>query len=154
MTKICSQCEGEKDVEEDFHRRADGKPYPYCKACHRKYTKSHYQAHKQKYLDKARRNSARSKQAIYEWLFNYFLEHSCVDCPEKDPIVLEFDHRDGEKKTTEVSNLIRNGCTAQVKKEVMKCDVRCANCHRRRTAKQRKYFWIKFLSEKSFKLTP
>lgn len=63
-----------------------------------------------------------------------FLQNSngCVDCGETDPIVLEFDHTDPETKTREVSP-IRTWDTFLV--EVSKCDIVCANCHKRRTAK-------------------
>ena len=61
----------------------------------------------------------------------------CVDCNEADPIVLEFDHRDDVEKIAEVGKLVANGYKWEtIKEEIDKCDVRCANCHRRRTAKQ------------------
>lgn len=64
----------------------------------------------------------------------YLLEHPCLDCGERDPIVLEFDHVRG-KKESNVATLIHN--TASIKRiqaEIAKCEVVCANCHRRRTA--------------------
>jgi phage-related protein len=78
-----------------------------------------------------------------EWVLAYLLEHPCVDCGEGDPIVLHFDHRDGQKKYKGVSFLVKKGRSLEViKSEVEKCDVRCANCHMRRTAKQ--FGWWKF----------
>ena len=48
--------------------------------------------------------------------------------------VLEFDHlRD---KTSNVSYLIGSGQLKRVKQEIAKCEVVCANCHRRRTARR------------------
>ncbi len=63
-----------------------------------------------------------------------FLKNSkgCTDCGETDPMVLEFDHIDPDNKTREVSP-IRTWSTFLV--EVSKCDIVCANCHKRRTAK-------------------
>lgn len=61
---------------------------------------------------------------------------SCVDCGENDPVVLEFDHRDGVEKEDAVARLIVSCRWAEVAAEIAKCDVRCANCHRRRTAAQ------------------
>lgn len=56
----------------------------------------------------------------------------CQDCGEKDPIVLEFDHL--EDKVSDVCTLVYHGWSwERVWKEIQKCDVVCANCHRRRT---------------------
>jgi hypothetical protein len=57
----------------------------------------------------------------------------CVDCGERDPIVLEFDHR-GDKEN-DVSILLGLSWKL-VALEIAKCDVRCANRHRRVTAKR------------------
>jgi hypothetical protein len=60
-----------------------------------------------------------------------------VACGEADPVVLEFDHRDPAEKAERVSRLVSIGCSlARLRAEIEKCDVRCANCHRRRTAQQ------------------
>ena len=152
MTKKCSICRKDKVCSEnketsEFHRRANGKWYSYCKECHREYTAAHYEAHKAKYLAKARRHNDEYRERIYEWLFQYFLEHPCVDCGETNPIVLEFDHRDGEKKEREVSTFIKNHGLRKVQQEVAKCEVRCSNCHLKRTAIQCGWYWIEFLKK-------
>lgn len=62
---------------------------------------------------------------------------SCVDCGEKDPIVLDFDHRDPRRKKFNISATRRRHPTvALLKAEIAKCDLRCANCHRRRTYRE------------------
>jgi hypothetical protein len=59
-----------------------------------------------------------------------------VDCGETDIIVLQFDHVRG-KKTNAVSKLVSMGYGLDtIKEEINKCEVRCANCHTRRTYKQ------------------
>lgn len=71
------------------------------------------------------------------WVWNYLLEHPCVDCGEKDIRVLEFDHRDPAEKTANISRLVSDGFgSARLEEEINKCDVRCGNCHRRRTKEQ------------------
>jgi hypothetical protein len=66
----------------------------------------------------------------------YLRSHPCIDCGETDVRVLQFDHCRGQKKA-EVSRLIREGYSLEViKAEMAKCDVVCANCHIRRTARQ------------------
>ena len=58
----------------------------------------------------------------------YLLKHPCVDCGETNPVVLDFDHR--VFKEHDVARLISKGRLKQLKEEVEKCEVRCANCHR------------------------
>jgi hypothetical protein len=69
-------------------------------------------------------------------LLHYLRQHPCVDCGESDPVVLDFDHRDASLKRATVSVLIWATSWAVVEQEMARCDVRCANCHRRRTAVQ------------------
>lgn len=59
-----------------------------------------------------------------------------MDCGEKDPIVLEFDHQ--RDKVLEVSIAIHRGWSEKkLLAEIEKCEVRCANCHVRKTYKER-----------------
>jgi hypothetical protein len=59
-----------------------------------------------------------------------------VDCGERDPIVLEFDHVRGSK-TGNVTRMMYNKVSVEkLKAEIAKCDVRCANCHRRKTTER------------------
>jgi hypothetical protein len=70
-------------------------------------------------------------------LFNYISKHCCIDCGEKDPIVLDFDHVDPKKKFKPVSKLLSGHYSwDSVKREVLKCEIRCANCHRRKTYRE------------------
>lgn len=59
----------------------------------------------------------------------------CAGCGEMDPIVLEFDHRDPSQKVLNIGDCSNCGWSiARLLEEAKKCDVVCANCHRRRTA--------------------
>lgn len=58
----------------------------------------------------------------------------CVDCGEKDPVVLEFDHLNPSTKFKDVSKLLGKSLY-KLEEEISKCEVVCANCHKRRTAK-------------------
>jgi hypothetical protein len=71
-----------------------------------------------------------------EWLLGYLCEHACVDCGENDPVVLQFDHVRGAKRA-DMAQLVQDHATvATLEAEAAKCDVRCANCHVKRTARQ------------------
>lgn len=57
----------------------------------------------------------------------------CHDCKQLFPsYVMDFDHRDGETKLFNLS-LVTTQSLETIKKEIKKCDVVCANCHRIRT---------------------
>jgi hypothetical protein len=93
--------------------------------------------------DPARRASIRSHSATRAAdnrarVRAHLSSHPCVDCGEADATVLEFDHRDPRTKRANVSSLLQSAhAWATVQREIDKCDVRCANCHRRRTAESR-----------------
>ena len=66
-------------------------------------------------------------------------ESGCLDCGERDMIVLEFDHRDPTTKSFSISDRGQTVSLKRLHAELEKCDVVCANDHRRRTAKY--YGW-------------
>ena len=69
------------------------------------------------------------------YLIEYFESHPCVECGEADPIVLEFDHlRD---KSFAIGPELAKRSWQAILDEIEKCEVVCANCHRRRTAHRR-----------------
>jgi len=99
------------------------------------YAKKHYEANKNDYKRRARKFTKQNRVVLRDWIWEYLLAHPCVDCNEKDPIVLQFDHQ--RDKEFDISTMTRRGLSlTRLKKEVEKCEVRCANCHMRRTVKQ------------------
>ena len=76
----------------------------------------------------------RHRIKVREKLFEFLLDKKCVDCGEKDPIVLEFDHLIPNSKFKTVAKMMSGHYSwASVLKEIGKCEIRCANCHRRKT---------------------
>ncbi len=134
-SKLCTKCKQELSLIEFSWKLKDVQYSSHCKECSRRSIKSHYYRNKQYYLIKAKRRNDFIKQTGYTFLKNYLLEHACVDCGETDILVLEFDHRSRDNKSGDVSRMLRvTGSVEKLKDEVYKCDVRCANCHRRKTA--------------------
>jgi hypothetical protein len=79
-------------------------------------------------------HTIRYRRRNREFIDAYLASHPCVDCGLDDPVVLEFDHVTGSKRAA-LSVLVRSAATiATLNAEIAKCVVRCANCHRRRTA--------------------
>ena len=75
-----------------------------------------------------------------QMVLDYLKTHSCVDCGESDIVVLQFDHVRGKKIDSVCALVGRKRPLVKILAEIKKCDVRCANCHVRRTAKQHKWF--------------
>ena len=122
--KKCSKCENEKELD-DFpinNTRSDGHGSA-CKTCQNEYTKSHYRNNKKQYRD---RNRRRTKEAR-EYVINFKKNSVCKKCDEKRWWVLDFHHVDEKKE--DISTLLSHGITI-VKKEIKKCEIVCANCHR------------------------
>lgn len=91
--KICTRCKQPKELA-DFNFKIKSKNIysPHCKACSRAYIKNHYQKNRQYYLNKAKIRNKAIREEIRNLVWNYLNNHSCIDCGEKNPIVLEFDH--------------------------------------------------------------
>lgn len=138
-TQTCRQCGEEKAVTEfNFKDKRRGRRQVYCRECTREQVRLHYQAHQLYYVRKARKRTKQLRQAQRKWIWDYLELHPCLDCGEADPCCLDFDHVRG-KKVAPVSRMISNGYSwGAIEKEIRKCEVRCANCHRKRHAKRRK----------------
>jgi hypothetical protein len=134
----CGRC-GELKRTDEFawRRRRKGQRDNMCGPCRSAYGREHYLANRQKYIDaEARRKRARAETRT-RYLIGYFGRHPCADCGETDPLVLEFDHiRD---KRFEVTNQFASRNWQEILDEIAKCEVVCANCHRRRTARRAGY---------------
>ncbi len=90
------------------------------------------------YLKERRKTKAKARVNTHRIrLYKYLESHPCVQCGETDPIVLEFDHIHQSSKTIAISNAVCNGWSwRRIVTEIEKCQVLCANCHRRKTAIQ------------------
>lgn len=134
---VCKRCRRALPVAEFAWRSVDrGLRQPWCRPCHNAQKRKHYDLNGPR---ERARTLARHHRLVAEnapRLRQYLVEHPCVDCGESDPLVLEFDHiRD---KRIEVPRMLWSGAPwTQIALEIAKCEVRCANCHRRRTARQR-----------------
>jgi len=143
--KVCSTCKKNKLLSE-YHTNK-GTPKSYCKECAKKYRKSYYDKNREYAIQYAMKSSTKKKQLLRNYVFEYLKTHPCVDCNEDDPIVLEFDHIDPKVKINNISQLVLNKVAlCRLQTEIDKCEVRCCNCHRRKTARDGKF--VKFYENK------
>ncbi len=133
--KICTACNQEKDIEDfSFKNKKKNIRQSKCKLCMSKVIKEQYYKNPKAY----RLRNDNRKANIRKRLYNYLSTHPCVDCGESDPACLDFDHVK-EGKTQNVGGMTSNSWE-RVEREISLCEVRCANCHRRKTAKQQGWY--------------
>lgn len=139
--KTCNTCHQPKDESEfDFRSKKDKIRRTKCKSCCRDYTRTHYENNKSDYIQRAKIFSKKQFSTNRMNLWEWFQGKSCVDCGNTDRRVFEFDHK--YDKSDCVSNLLQRCSWSTILKEIQKCDIRCANCHRIKTGNQ--LGWFKF----------
>jgi hypothetical protein len=123
----CYLCPGDKTLQE--MTQTSQKPY-ICKVCKREESKKSYQRNKLTYQARAPRRRFESRNMITK-----LKSEPCVDCKTKFHFCqMDFDHRDPTEKRLPISRMGLMGINS-ILKEIAKCDLVCANCHRDRTQK-------------------
>jgi hypothetical protein len=134
----CTVCGEDKEVEAfPFKNKAAGRRHHECKACMAAYGREHYTRHRQAYISRNVANMRVRRRAVKERVWHHLANQACVDCGEPDPLVPDFDQVDPKNKRKEIYWLAQgNHAWKTILEEIGKCEVRCANCHRLRTAYQ------------------
>jgi 5-methylcytosine-specific restriction endonuclease McrA len=129
LLRWCSRC-ARFQPESNFNRHPTGLQW-WCRDCFKTYYAERRAHHR-------RRNDALKAIRVHAaqvFVLEFLGAHPCLDCGEADPIVLEFDHLGA--KRAEVSTLVSRGVREPVlAAEIARCEIVCANCHRRRTARR------------------
>ncbi len=135
--RLCARCHVAKPVDEfPIKDAARGWRSSYCLPCRRAYGRAHYESNKPYYLAKNHMSRVRNRTVNRDLVYDFLVTHPCVDCGEGDPVLLDFDHVDETTKRWSVGAMLSRRTTSAVRREMSKCVIRCANCHRRRTARQ------------------
>jgi hypothetical protein len=137
--KTCTRCGATKHLHHfpPVRRSEPERLQTWCRACFADAGARNYRNNIDRERARLYRNSARRRAESQRRAIAYLLAHPCVDCGEADILVLQFDHlRD---KSFDVSVMISGASWHRIEAEIAKCEVRCANCHHRKTAKDRGY---------------
>lgn len=126
----CNICHEVKPFSE-FGKTSKGRPLARCKKCVNAQNKERWKGRRRKsvYANTSRR-FIESGKLIYD----YLVEHPCVDCGETNTVVLEFDHVRGDKIKSISQMRVRS--KEVIMEEIEKCEVRCRNCHIKRHARE------------------
>jgi len=90
-----------------------------CANCHRKIHRNDHPA--------TTENAKRLRNRAF--VIEYKKTHCCEECGETEELLLDF-HHDGEKEI-DISRAVCDWGLPNLKKEIAKCKVLCANCHRK-----------------------
>ena len=112
-TKICTKCGRELPLDHfNWRNKAKGTYRADCKECHSGYMKQKYQ----------------EKKEVVQELKS---KCKCAKCGDDRGYVLDYHHINSEEKETTIARMISNNYELdKVYKEIEKCIVLCANCHR------------------------
>ena len=127
--KTCSKCRLDKP-ESEFGKKGSGLQ-PWCRSCNAIRSRQYYSENKEKHRRVVIERNKKIKKENQQKFLEYLRTHPCVDCGVDDLVVLELDHlRDKEHNVT---TMFSGYSWNRILKEINKCEVVCANCHRRRT---------------------
>ena len=136
--KKCTTCKYDKELSE-FNKnksRKDGLN-TVCKECSRNRSKQYYAENGEIHKDNVVNRNRKHRKVLQNYVIQYLNNHPCTDCGNTDLRVLEFDHLPQFIKSKDISRLL--ACCVSVstlEKEIAKCDVVCANCHKIRTVER------------------
>lgn len=134
--KVCSRCKHSKELTE-FNKnkcKPDGLQ-TFCRECGKQKSAEHYSLNKSDY----NQNRVIRRLKCSQFVYDYLKTHPCIDCGENDPVTLEFDHINN--KLDNISVMIHDARPIeQIQLEINKCQVRCANCHKKKTAREQGWY--------------
>ncbi len=140
--KICTRCKvNQPNTSYYFKNKAKGWLHSQCKDCYAERRKEYYREHYSKYGDNYRKRARLRKKTIkterQDRLYAYLQDKSCEHCGISDIRVLDLDHVNPSEKEFSITRAINDGYSWEtILKEIKKCRILCANCHRIVTAKQ------------------
>lgn len=142
--KTCPVCKKEKEIY-NFHKltKSKNKAQSYCMECKKQVDKIRYQKNPKyfRYMYKI------VEQRNLKYIWDHISKRFCVDCGENDIAVLDFDHIKGKRHNI---NAMRSHSIKTIDEEINKCVVRCANCHRKKTAKEGNWEKLKYSVSRRF----
>lgn len=140
MSALCVEC-----LSPSPPKKAKARLYKFCSSLcrHRHWRKNN----RQKIRDAQKRNRAKRYKKDKRWVDSgpkavalklWMIElksKPCTDCGGKFPVCcMDFDHIPGSTKSYDIGSMFAHHYSRQlIEKELLKCELVCANCHRIRT---------------------
>jgi len=145
-TKRCFKCNRYKG-RHLFNRNSarPDKLQTQCRSCQKKSSYDHYTDNHKVMIKQTKIAKSKRRAVLQAYIAEYKSENPCVDCGNADIRGLDFDHVRG-RKSFDISLGIQEGISLiKLQKEIGKCVVRCAYCHKIRTSKKNKDYLHKYV---------
>lgn len=135
MNKICVTCEISKSLEE-FGKQSKNKDglNSKCKSCKRIYDNIYHSNRSIQNKEKKYSQQIIRRLKARKYVNEYLKDKKCGTCSENRIPALDFHHLK-DKLFNICDGVLKGYSLEKIKKEIAKCEVICANCHRIETAK-------------------
>ena len=111
-----------------------------CRECGKKKSTEYYNSNKEKHKKVTVERNKKNRIITQQFVYDFLKKTGCASCPENDPAALDFDHQRDKRKG--ICEMVGGGCSiSTIMEEISKCQILCANCHRKKTAKD--FDWYK-----------
>lgn len=97
----------------------------------RAYSKSYGAGWYQRNKEQVKASANARKQRVKASWVEYKATLACAICGASHPAIIDFHHPNREDKEHNIYRLVSNGAFKKVAEEIKKCQVLCANCHRK-----------------------
>lgn len=140
-SKTCSKCKNLKTIDEfPWRSKIKQKKQAACRDCTKQTSKKWYKNNTSRQIENVKRNNQIHYKSRIERMFAFLSDKSCIDCGERNPILLDFDHVRGEK-VDNISHMLSTGASwTAIEAELEKCEPTCSNCHRLKTAQRGQWY--------------
>lgn len=141
MQLTCSWCKKVRDSSEfSWKNKAKKIRLRNCKKCQREYCRKHYQRNSAVYRQRAKKRGAAWRREVRARILEYLSIRPCA-CGQSHPAALDFHHRDAADKVDTIAFMFSSMRPWDlIFKEIQKCDVICASCHRILTAEKNGWY--------------
>ena len=109
------------------------------------YMKKYRQENKERFAQHYRDKAKKRRKELRTWFNKYKATLKCSKCSENHPACLDFHHKVSGTKSEPISKLVTRGYgKKRLLIEIEKCEILCANCHRKKHHKNIKHIKEKF----------
>jgi len=137
MQKCRRCCEVKEDEAFAYRDKKRGKRQTLCRECKTQYNRDWYQRNAATHKLAVAATSIVIRERNKRWLQDLKKNLQCIRCGESYPACLDLHHRDPAGKDMSLGSAISRGWSlARLHAELEKCDVLCANCHRKHHDKE------------------